>query len=107
MRVISRRKLRDYVASRRGHKDHAALKAALDAWFREVKKATWANMAEIKRHYRTASPVTAERVVFNIRGNRYRLVATIDFEKAILWIIWIGTHSQYDRIDVEKVKHGD
>jgi len=77
----------------------------LDAWFDEVRKARWANSAEIKRRYATASIVSADRVVFNIKGNDYRLVAAVDFEKSIVWIKWIGTHAAYDRIDVTKVDH--
>ena len=106
MRIIARRTLRDFVERRAGHKDQPALKAALDAWFDEVRKARWASAAEVKRLYRTASVVTAERVVFNIKGNDYRLVAAIDFEKGIVWIKWIGSRADYDRIDVKEVKHG-
>ena len=63
-------------------------------------------MAEVKRHYRTASVVTAERIVFNIKGNDYRPVVAVDFEKRIVWIKWIGTHSEYEQIDVTKVQYG-
>jgi mRNA interferase HigB len=105
MRIIARRTLRDFVASRAGHKDQPALKAALDAWFHEVRLARWAGTADVKRHYATASIVTAERIVFNIKGNAYRLVVAVDFAKSIVWIKWIGTHRDYDHIDVSKVKH--
>jgi mRNA interferase HigB len=54
---------------------------------------------------RTASVVTSERVVFNIKGNDYRLVAAVDFEKGIVWIKWIGSHADYDRIHVTEVQH--
>ena len=80
------------------------MKAALDAWFHEVKKAQWSSTADVKRSYATASVVTAERVVFN-KGNAYRLVVAVDFEKGIVWIKWIGTHKEYDRIDVREVNH--
>jgi mRNA interferase HigB len=106
MRVISRRTLREFVEGRRGYKDQAALKAALDAWFDEVRKACWSGTAEIKRSYATASIVSADRIVFNIKGNDYRLVVAIDFDKGIVWIKWIGTHKEYDRIDVKGVQHG-
>jgi mRNA interferase HigB len=105
MRVIARRTLRAFVESRAGHKDHSALKAALDAWFDEVKKAKWASSGDLKRRYATASIISADRVVFNIKGNDYRLVVAIDFEKGIVWIKWIGTHKEYDNVDVKKVKH--
>jgi mRNA interferase HigB len=87
-------------------KDHAALKAAVDAWFDEVKKARWSGAADVRRSYATASIVSAERIVFNIKGNDYRLVVAADFDKGIVWIKWIGTHKDYDRIDVKGVRHG-
>jgi mRNA interferase HigB len=103
MRVIARRTLREFVARRAGYKDQPALKAALDAWFYEVRKANWRTTAEIKRRYVTASIVSAERIVFNIKGNSYRLVAAVDFEKSIVWIKWLGTHRDYDRIDAKEI----
>lgn len=107
MRIIARRTLRDFVDGLAGHKDQPAVKAALDAWFDEVGKAAWASTADVKRLYATASIVSAERVVFNIKGNAYRLVVAVDFEKAIVWIKWLGTHEAYDGIDVKEVEHGD
>lgn len=62
-------------------------------------------MAAVKRLYRTASVVSADRIVFNIKGNDYRLVTAGDFEKQIVWIKWIGTHAEYDRIDVKAVAY--
>jgi mRNA interferase HigB len=105
MRIIARRTLREFVSARAGHKDQPALKAALDAWFSEVRKARWKSTTDVRRLYATASIVTAERIVFNIKGNSYRLVVSVDFEKSIVWIKWIGTHRAYDRIDVTRVKH--
>ena len=106
MRIIARRTLREFVEGRAGHKDQPALKAALDAWFDEVRKARWTSTADVKRLYATASIVSAERIVFNIKGNDYRLVVAVDFEKGIVWIKWIGTHGDYDRIDVTEVEYG-
>jgi mRNA interferase HigB len=63
--------------------------------------------ADVKRLYATASIVNAERIVFNIKGNDYRLVVSVDFEKGIVWIKWIGTHKAYNKIDVTGVKHGN
>jgi len=103
MRIIARRTLREFVVSRAGHRDQQALKAALDAWFAEVRKANWSNTADAKRLYSSASIVSRDRIVFNIRGNAYRLVVAIDFEKGIVWIKWLGTHRDYDRIDVREV----
>ena len=103
MRIIARRTLKRFVESQTGRSGRVALKGALDAWFAEARKAKWLNMAALKEQYRTASVVSADRVVFNIKGNDCRLVAAIDFEKSILWIKWIGTHADYDRIDVKTV----
>lgn len=107
MRIIARRTLREFVDSLAGQKEQPAVKAALDAWFGEVSKAEWTSSADVKRFYATASIVNAERIVFNIKGNDYRLVVSIDFEKGIVWIKWIGTHKAYDRIDVTEIEHGN
>jgi mRNA interferase HigB len=101
VRIIATRTLRECVESRAGHKDQAALKVSLDAWFKEVREANWRSTADVKRLY-----VSAERIVFNIKGNDYRLVVSVDFEKRIVWIKWIGAHKQYDRIRTKEVKHG-
>jgi mRNA interferase HigB len=106
VRIIARRTLREFVDSLAGKRDQPAVKAALDAWFHEVKKAHWASTAEVKRLYSTASIVSSDRIVFNVKGNAYRLVAAVDFEKSIVWIKWVGTHGDYNRINVKEVKHG-
>ncbi|HYD87225.1 MAG TPA: type II toxin-antitoxin system HigB family toxin [Vitreimonas sp.] len=105
MRIIARSTLLAFAKAREGRKDHQALKAALDAWFAEVRAARWSSMGALKKRYATASVVSSDRVVFNIKGNDYRLVAAIDFEKGIVWIKWIGTHADYDRIDVKTVAY--
>jgi mRNA interferase HigB len=93
------------VDSKAGHRDHKSLKNALDAWFAEVQKADWKNTGDVKRSYTWASIFSSDRVVFDILTNRYRLVTAVDFEKGIVWIKWIVTHKEYDKIDVKKVKH--
>jgi mRNA interferase HigB len=105
MRIIARRTLREFVASLAGKKEHSAVKAALDAWFDEARKAQWTSTADVRRSYATASVISSERIVFNVKGNSYRLVAAIDFEKQIVWIKWVGSHRDYDSIDVSKVKY--
>jgi mRNA interferase HigB len=105
VRIIARSTLRRFVDSLSGHRDRPAVKAALDAWFHEVRKARWKSTADLKRRYATASVVTGERIVWNIKGNAYRLVAAVDFKRGILWIKWIGSHADYDLIDVEEVEH--
>ena len=106
MRVIARRTLRDFVETLAGRKDQPAVKAALDAWFSEVSQADWAGSADVRQRFATASVVNAERIVFTIKGNDYRLVVAVDFERGIVWIKWIGTHKDYDKIDVTEIEHG-
>lgn len=105
MRIIARRTLRAFAETLAGRQDQSAVKSSLDAWFAEVSKARWMSATDVKRLYATASVVSAERVVFNIKGNAYRLVAAVDYEKGIVWIKWIGSHADYDEIDVREVRH--
>jgi mRNA interferase HigB len=93
--------------SPKGRKDQPAVKTALDAWFAEASHAHWVGSADVKRLYASASIVGSDRVVFSIKGNDYRLVVAIDYEKSIAWMKWIGTHAEYDTIDVRKVRYGD
>ncbi len=94
-----------FIESKRRAADYGAVRAAVNAWYAEASRAQWNNMADIKMAYASASVVTSDRVVFNIKGNDYRLVVAIDFEKSIVWIKWIGTHKEYDKIDVKEVKY--
>jgi len=107
VRVIARKTLKDYCQKRRRHRDCSALKSALDLWYAEVAKATWSSSADVKAHYTNASIVSSDRVVFNIKGNDYRLIVAIHYRKQIVFIIWIGTHQEYDKIDARRVTHGD
>lgn len=107
MRVIAKRTLVEYASSLAGRRDQKAVRAALAAWYDEVRKAKWQSSSDVKRHIATASIVGAERVVFNVKGNSYRLIASIDYEKGIVWIKWIGTHAEYDDIDVRTVDYGN
>jgi mRNA interferase HigB len=103
MRVIARRTLREYLDRLEGAHDYPALKAALDAWFDEVRKADWTSTADVRRRYVTASIVSADRIVFNIKGNAHRLIVAVDFQKGIVWIKWVGTHADYDHVDAKEV----
>jgi mRNA interferase HigB len=87
--------------------ERAPANSALDAWFHEAQNAAWHSSAELKKLYATASIVSADRVVFNIKGNSYRLVVAIDYEKGIVWIKWLGNHKDYDQIEVTEVDYGD
>ena len=107
MRIIARRTLNDYVGGLSGQKDQPAVKRALDAWFDEVRKADWKNAADVRQSFATVSIVGPDRLVFNIRGNRYRLVVAVDYARSAVWIKWIGTHDDYDDIDVRTVEYGN
>ena len=98
MRVIARRTLREFWKA-----GHADAEQPLKAWFAEVESAGWRSMAEIKRRFPSASVIDAERIVFNISGNRYRLVAKIWFPGQAVWIKFVGTHKAYDHIDVKEL----
>jgi mRNA interferase HigB len=103
--VIARRTLSAFAESLRDSKDYRAVKAALDAWFHEAQAADWESPVEVKKSFGNASIVGEDRVVFNIKGNDYRLVAAIDYARKVVFIKWLGTHKEYDRIDVKTVKY--
>jgi mRNA interferase HigB len=103
--ILARKTLRRFAESRKGHSDYQALKTALDAWFHEAQKAEWKTPAEVKAQFKSAS-IVADRIVFNIKGNSYRLIVAADYLRKTLFIKWLGTHKDYDRIDVAKVQYG-
>jgi mRNA interferase HigB len=104
---MARRTLRQFAESLKGQQGERVVKAALDAWFREVQRAEWRSPAHVKRDVGAASIVGNNRVVFNIKGNDYRLVTAINYRTQIVFIKWIGTHRDYDKIDVRTVKYGN
>jgi mRNA interferase HigB len=73
------------------------------AWFRQVRRADWAKPADVKRNIRGASVLKDGRVVFNIAGNKYRIVVWINYHYRVVYIRFIGTHRQYDVIDAQKI----
>ena len=97
MRVIKKRTLREFW----GRVPEA--RQALLAWYAEAEGANWRTPAEIKAQYRNASIVAGNRVVFNICGNKYRLVVKVHYNTGVVYIRFIGTHAEYDRIDVTTV----
>jgi mRNA interferase HigB len=95
MHIISRKVLREF------GEIHADSKGSLDAWFHEAGGSSWANSAEVKAKYGSASIINAERVVFDICGGNYRLLVRINYMSETIFIRFIGTHAKYDRIDAE------
>jgi mRNA interferase HigB len=106
VRVIARSTLRRFLDSLAGSKDYKAVKSALDSWFNETRHADWKNPAHVVKAYANASIVGPDRVVFNIKGNDYRLVVAIHYRLQIVFIKWLGSHTEYDKIDVKTVKYG-
>lgn len=82
---------------------HPRAEQPLQAWFAEARKATWKRPQDIKAAYRSASFVANSRVVFNIAGNMYRLVAAVHYNTGVVFIRFIGTHAAYDKVDAETV----
>ena len=99
MRIISRKALRQFWE----RPQYADSEQPLRAWFSEASKADWESPAEVKAAYRAASIVGNDRVVFNIGGNKYRLVVRINYAYRVIYIRFVGTHGQYDRINVQEV----
>jgi len=103
VRIIARSTLNGFVRNRVEGKLQKIVKGHLDAWYAEAAKASWKNPAELKKQYSSASIVSAERVVFNIKGNDYRLITAINYHYQVLLII--GTHKEYDQVDARKVEY--
>jgi mRNA interferase HigB len=99
MRIISRKALRRFWEKR----EYADAEQPLKAWFREASIADWASPSAIKVMYRSASVIGNNRVVFNIAGNKYRLVVKVNYPYRVLYIRFVGTHRQYDEIDVTEI----
>ncbi len=99
MRVISVKQLKDFW-SKSNYRD---AEQALRAWYTEVKKSKWSNSHQVKKVYRSVSLIGNNRIVFNICGNKYRLIVAMKYEFNICYIRFIGTHKQYDKIDAREV----
>jgi mRNA interferase HigB len=97
MRIISKSRRRAF------WERHADAKEPLFAWFREVEKEDWDTPAKVKERYPNASILGDNRVVFNIKGNAYRLVVKINYPGRIVYVRFVGTHADYDRVNVREV----
>lgn len=99
MRVIAFRALREFYET----VEYADSEVSLRSWYHYVVKAEWANSNELKKQFRNASIVGDGRVVFNIKGNDYRLVVAIDYDFQSIYIRFIGTHKEYDKINAKTI----
>jgi mRNA interferase HigB len=97
LRVIAKKILRDFWAK------YPDCEQQLKSLYKETENATWKNPNELKRDYPSASVLEKNRIVFNIKGNNYRLIVKINYQYQIVWIRFIGTHVQYDKIDAIKI----
>ena len=97
MRIIAKSTLRDF------WERFPDAEEPLLAWYREAEKADWVSPAKVKEQYRNSSFVGNNRVVFNIKGNDYRLVVKINYGYRVVYVRFVGTHSEYDRIDAREV----
>jgi mRNA interferase HigB len=97
VRVIAKRTLRDFWVK------HADSEQQLTSWYRETEKAEWNSINELKTEYPNASILKGNRIVFNIKGNNYRLIVKFNFEFQICWIRFIGTHAEYDKINANEI----
>jgi mRNA interferase HigB len=98
MRVIAISTLRQFWGN------HPDSEQPLKAWLDEATQAAWKQPAEIKANYRSASVLKNRRVVFNIKGNDYRLIVAVAYKLGIVYVKFIGTHAEYDKIDAETVE---
>jgi len=97
LRVIAKKILRDF------WEKHGGCEQQLKSWFKEASLAEWQNLNDIKAEYPSASILNNLRVVFNIKGNHYRLIVKINFDYQMIWIRFIGTHAEYDKIDATEI----
>ena len=99
MRIIAVKTLKEY------SKEFHFAEQALFSWYDEITNAEWNNSGELKAQYRNASIINNKRVVFNIHGNSYRLIVDIEYRLRIVFVVWFGTHKQYDNIDVKTISY--
>ena len=96
-RIFSKGTLRDY------WEKHADCEQYLKTWYDTAMNADWKSPSDVKQTYSSASILKGGRIVFNIKGNTYRLITRINFEKQWMFIRFIGTHAEYDKIDTETI----
>jgi mRNA interferase HigB len=99
MRIIAFKALREFFEK----PEYADSELSLRAWYHDAKATEWKSSNDLKQQYKNASIVGEGRVVFNIKGNTYRLVVAVDYDFQVIFIRFIGTHKQYDKIDAKKI----
>jgi len=97
MRIIAKSTLRDYWTENKNAEQ------ALLSWYKVTNRAKWSNFNEVKQQFGTCKIIGNDRIVFKIKGNNYRLIVKISFENQLIWIRFIGTHSEYDLINAKEI----
>ncbi|MFT4155202.1 type II toxin-antitoxin system HigB family toxin [Parafilimonas sp.] len=82
---------------------HPDVESALEKWYNDTKAANWKGFSEVKKTFNTTDSVGNDRYIFDIKGNQYRLVALIIFKVRTVFILFIGTHKEYDKIKADKI----
>ena len=101
MRIIKEKTLSDYCKQNK----YKQAKEAINAWIFEVRYSNWNNSNELIYKYGSASILSSKRVVFNIKGNNYRLIVDIEYKLKIVFIVWFGKHKEYNKINAKTVKY--
>ena len=99
MRIIAKKTLMHYLELKKYH----FAKESLKSWCLEAEKSLWETTSELKEQFKAASIINNKRVVFNIQGNHYRLVVDIEYRLRIIFVVWFGTHEEYNEIDVKNI----
>ncbi len=97
MRIIARSRLRDYWAK------HSDVESALEAWYQDVSRAAWKTPNDVTHIYPNASIIAGNRIIFNIKGNQYRLIVAVSYTTGIVYIRFVGSHQEYDKVDAATI----
>ena len=101
MRIIKEKTLAEYCRKSR----YMPAEESLKAWIYEIRHANWSHAGELKSNFGNACIIGSKRVIFNIKGNDYRLIVDIEYKLKIVFIVWFGTHEEYNKIDVKAIRY--
>ena len=99
MRIIARNTIKEF------YEKHPKTEQSLKSWLQEAEQSNWETPQMLKLKFRNASILTGKRVVFNINGNKYRLLVDIEYRLKIVFVVWFGTHAEYDLIDSKSITY--
>ena len=103
MRIIKEKTLIEFCKLQKYKQAESSVKS----WIYEVRYSDWNNAQELKQKYGYASVLTSKRVVFDIKGNEFRLIVDIEFKIKLVFVVWFGTHQEYDQIDAKMIRYED